>query len=301
MLNLIKNKIDTFIKSSHWYNEILFKDCVKFWDIKDELLDVVNLGSSSGVYDFNYSETKYKAMNWAIAPQSTIGDFLVLKTFRKYLKNNAIVFYPICPFTAISGGVDYIEDRCYSFLDYKTIPGGHYIRNSKVMEQKEHPIQIYPLVEFIRDIKLHIIPPKKRVVSDVQLEKDAERWIKGWTEQFNITNLNKNFISDHQIVYNRTIAVFQEMANYCKAESLRLIFVVPPMHKSLCNKFSNQAKEQLIDTFISQANNDNVLYIDSMDNGIFSNDASLFCNSYFLNKKGAVLFTNYIINKINAK
>ena len=57
MRHYIKNKINTFIKSSHWYNEVLFKDCVKFWEMKKEPLDVVNLGSSSGVYDFDYSET----------------------------------------------------------------------------------------------------------------------------------------------------------------------------------------------------------------------------------------------------
>ena len=53
MKHYIKNKINTFIKSSHWYNEVLFKDCVKFWAMKEEPLDVVNLGSSSGVYDFD--------------------------------------------------------------------------------------------------------------------------------------------------------------------------------------------------------------------------------------------------------
>lgn len=29
MKHYIKNKINTFIKSSHWYNEVLFKDCVE--------------------------------------------------------------------------------------------------------------------------------------------------------------------------------------------------------------------------------------------------------------------------------
>ena len=40
MKHYIKNKINTFIKSSHWYNEVLFKDCVKFWEMKEEPLDL---------------------------------------------------------------------------------------------------------------------------------------------------------------------------------------------------------------------------------------------------------------------
>lgn len=103
MKHYIKNKINTFIKSSHWYNEVLFKDCVKFWEMKEEPLDVVNLGSSSGVYDFDYSDMRCKGMNWAVAPQTMVGDFLILKRYRKFLKDNAIVFYPLCPFTSISG------------------------------------------------------------------------------------------------------------------------------------------------------------------------------------------------------
>jgi D-alanine--poly(phosphoribitol) ligase subunit 1 len=79
-----------------------------------------------------------------VAPQTMVGDFLILKRYRKFLKDNAIVFYPLCPFTSISGAVDYIEDRCYSFLDYRTIPGGHYIRNSKIKGYKNSPISIYP-------------------------------------------------------------------------------------------------------------------------------------------------------------
>lgn len=44
------------------------------------------------------------------------------------------------------------------------------------------------------------------------------------------------------------------MIEYCKEEKLRLVLVIPPMHRSLCRKFPSVAKEQLIDSFITEAN-----------------------------------------------
>jgi|GEM_PF-192791 len=204
-------------------------------------------------------------------------------------------------FTSISGAVDYIEDRCYSFLDYRTIPGGHYIRNSKIKGYKNSPISIYPLVEFIRDIKTRILPPKEVIMGDRQLERDAENWIKGWTIQFNINNLNDKFVESHRTVYDRTISMLKDMIEYCKEEKLRLVLVIPPMHRSLCRKFPSVAKEQLIDSFITEANGGETWYFDCMEEPGFSDDKSLFRNCYYLNKRGALLFTKYIMDKIDNK
>lgn len=60
--------------------------------MKEEPLDVVNLGSSSGVYDFDYSDMGCKGMNWAVAPQTMVGDFLILKRYRKFLRIMLLCF-----------------------------------------------------------------------------------------------------------------------------------------------------------------------------------------------------------------
>ena len=75
------------------------------------------------------------------------------------------------------------------------------------------------------------------------------------------------------------------MIEYCKEEKLRLVLVIPPMHRSLCRKFPAAAKEQLIDSFITEANGGETWYFDC----------------YYLNKRGALLFTKYIMEKIDNK
>lgn len=156
-------------------------------------------------------------------------------------------------------------------------------------------------MEFIRDIKTRILPPKEVIMGDRQLERDAENWIKGWTIQFNINNLNDKFVESHRTVYDRTISMLKDMIEYCKEEKLRLVLVIPPMHRSLCRKFPSVAKEQLIDSFITEANGGETWYFDCMEEPGFSDDKSLFRNCYYLNKRGALLFTKYIMEKIDNK
>ena len=294
----IKHGIDRFIKGAHWYNEVLFRDCRKFWDLKDEQFDIINLGSSSGVYDFCYDNCGIKGANWAVAPQSTLGDFIFLKQYRKNIKDGGVVIYPLCPFTAISGAVPYLEERCYSFIDYKSFPGGHYITACKVQAAKEHPLSIYPIVEFKNDIMWCFHRNNSIVSSAKELNENAIAVIDGWKDQFNIPNLNERFIDRFDDVYRATINMVSEIIDYCQSEGLELVFVFPPVYQSLAKLIPPIAREQLLDTFILQANKGRVPYYNFIEEPCFSNDSTIFTNSYYLNKSGAKKFTKFIIDKI---
>ena len=87
MINKMKIIIKRWVRKSKWFNEIVFKDCEKFWTLNDYNIDVVNLGSSSGVHAFNYEEQDLKGKNWAMSPQSLLMDFAILKNYVSYLKN----------------------------------------------------------------------------------------------------------------------------------------------------------------------------------------------------------------------
>lgn len=298
MKQIIKEIINSNVKKTHWYNEVLFKDCRKFWELKDELFDVVNLGSSSGVYDFDYQDCHIKGANWAIAPQSIIGDFIILKQYRRYLKDGATIIYPLCPFTAISGGINYIEDRCYSFLQFESIPGASYIRFQKIMALKNAPIYSYPLTEFLRDIFSWAFKKENPILKESEMKVNSDQWMKGWMSQFNISSMEDYFVKDHLFIYNRTVDILNQMICYCSKEHLKLVLVIPPVYHTLAEKFTPKSREQLFNKFISDANGKNEIFLNFFDASSFINDNSLFSNSYFLNKKGARKFTNSILDHI---
>ena len=299
-MRYIENILNQFAFSSRWYNEVAFRDCRKFWELKDFNIDVVNLGSTSGTYDFNYDGLGIKGSNWAVAPQTVVGDFAILKQYTPHLKKGTVVLYPLCPFTSISGAVDYVEDRCYSFLNLESIPNGHYIRKTRVEQMRNNPILYYPFRSLIADLKYKVFGHKKsRVLTDDELYRDADAMMSGWSSQFKIGNLSLPFTGRYKEVYERGVALLREMSSYCRTNGFRLVILVPPVHKSLAEKFSPSDRDNLIDSFIKAASDGYFDYYNMMIDDTFSNDNALFRSSYYLNEKGSKLYTKYILTQLH--
>ena len=299
----IKSRLNRFIKRSHWYNEVLFKDCRKFWEIEDKQYDVVNLGSGSGVSDFCYDSCGISGANWAITPQSMVGDFVILKQFRNHIKDGGVVIYPLCPFSAISGAVPYLEERCYSFVDYKSFPSGHYITNCKIQAAKDYPLAIYPLLHFVEDIKWHLRGNNEKTIvkTEEELVVDAKGKIDSWKKQFNIDDLNERFIDQFEEVYNASAKMLSDIIEYCQSEGLKIVIVVPPVYHTLGHLLTPVARQQLLESFVEQANGKRVPYYDFLDDPKFSNAPQLFKDSYNLNMNGAMEFTKYLLDIIKEK
>lgn len=84
---------------SPWYQQ-KFQDCQKFWKGVTEGLEIVNLGSNSAFYGFDYSNLPIKAANWAMRPQSFPQDLAILKTYYRYLRPRAIILIALCPYSS---------------------------------------------------------------------------------------------------------------------------------------------------------------------------------------------------------
>lgn len=302
MKKRIKEIVNRAIKKSYWYNEIAFKDCRKFWEIKGSQFDVVNLGSSSGVYDFDYRDVNLNCANWAIAPQTMVGDFAVLKQYSNYLKKGATIIYPICPFTSISGSEEYVEDRCYSFLDFNLIPHAHYIRMTKVMQMKEAPLQFYPLMAIKYDIISKFKSSDKcSILDDDKMDQDANIVMNSWKKQFNIDDLTLGFEGRNKANYEKGILLLRNILNYCKEKDFKLVVVVPPMHSRLAKLFSEFDKKNLIDDFVQSGIDSSIKYYNMMEDSRYSNNNEWFRGSYYFNPIGARQFTKDLIDTLGIK
>ena len=79
--------------------------------------------------------------------------------------------------------------------------------------------------------------------------------------------------------------MLKDMIEYCKEEKLRLVLVIPPMHRSLCRKFPSVAKEQLIDSFITEANGGETWYFDCMEELDFRMTNPCFATAIILTRE----------------
>ena len=84
-MNPVERACNKIIRHTKWYDQY-WNGVQKFWYLNRFNLDVVNLGSYSGKYSFNYNDLGVTGMNWAVGPQSLVHDFNILKNYFSYLK-----------------------------------------------------------------------------------------------------------------------------------------------------------------------------------------------------------------------
>lgn len=126
---LLLRFLNRTIKKTEWYKNLnvdpdhtIFPDNTWYREHDERNYDVVNLGSSSGKWAFNYSIEPIKGMNWAIQPQTLVDDFKILKNFHSILKNEGYVLITIMPFTGLNKKTGLMDTYKYlGTLDYTLI------------------------------------------------------------------------------------------------------------------------------------------------------------------------------------
>lgn len=261
--------------------------------------DIVNIGSSSALYAFDYSELNLKAFNWALQPQSMEYSFKILKNYHSILKHNGVVLNILCPFSGLSVEGKWnktANDKYYYILSPSLIEDFH-----SVSKRRRYPLFTQPKQSIKRLLK--DVPAKKgksldRLCNSLQdFEKDADKWINDWMHEFNIEDLNQSLSEENNKGMQKRTTLLNEMIDFCIERDLKPILVIPPMHSALANKFSEEFKENYIYSFIREANKANVPFYDYMNATEFQKD-EYFTNSFFMNEKGAKQFTRSFLEAI---
>lgn len=299
----MKNKILHIInagirRKSYWYNNVLFADCPKFWKHRTFNLDIVNLGSSSGKYAFDYSGLELKGANWAMAPQSLVADMAILKTYSSFLKSQGgIVLIPLCPFSCLGGSSLYLPDKYYSILRMPSIPSCSYKKQQEVFDKRNNPLRYYPAIEMIRDIWRLFRSPANSI-PEKKFSQNAEHFINGWMHEFSILDFKNPLILKNQDAYKDGVRILNEMIQFCLERNFRPVIVIPPVTKQLLSCFTADMRERFIYSFIEQGNKQGVEFLDYFEDADFSDNPKLFRNSFFLNNAGAKHFTRRVLKDL---
>lgn len=291
---LVMNKLT---QRTNWYKSKV-GDGAKFCRNIPLGVDVCNLGSNSGKYAFDYGNTNLKGENWAMGPQTLSYDFRVLKNYFSYLKEGATVLIPLCPF---SGCIkDFEEDeynyKYYPFLHPILILNYSQSIRDKVLRFVNKPFEESPIKSLFRIIK-DLPRENNMVMDDRSIESNSLMFVNSWKQQFLITDLDFPVSEKNRecITYNTNL--LKEMISFCIERNLKPVIVIPPMTKILSSKFSETFRENYIYSFIREANTNQVVFLNYLDDERFMG-SDLYFNSYFLNQKGRKLFTNQVLNDL---
>ena len=217
------------IVSRHCYPASVFYDVGKFYtDFSDGTLQVVNLGSTTGKYAFDWSDTNVKGGNFATAPQCGTYDFALLRTYRRFLAPEAIVLITMCPFSNICPK-DYPMPRKDRFAKYYALLNE---RDMTFFSRKE-AVKVWLSLNVGHRIWLKGFP------SDTSLDDSrgsmqemrrctADRLKRSWMKQFNIENLTLPVpdVDEKDLVWN--VGVYQRMIDWCISCGFRPVLIFPP-------------------------------------------------------------------------
>jgi len=285
---IIKRVLNKLARRSYWYNHIAFGDCSKFWNHQTFDLDVVNLGSSSSVAAFDYSGIAgLKVANWAMAPQTLVADFEILRNYSCFLKQGATVIIPLCPFSCLGGSNDDLADKYYTVLNIASIPHASYRRQQQQMEIKNNPWRYYPLVQLIAR------KPKTTNLEVGNFAADAKMRMESWRKEFSMIRFTDPLSLVNRDAYQDGAKILSRIVDYCVERDFNPIIVMPPVSEALREKFTPEMKKLYIDEFVNKGNGNKAKYLDYFEDKRF--ELSDFQNSFVLNSEGARKFTGIIL------
>lgn len=292
--------LDDVIRRSYWYHGI-FGHCAKFWNLKEEeYFDVVNLGSNSALHAFDYTNLPINAANWAMSPQGLYADGALLQKYGPLhiSKGKGVVLIPLCPFSSISGDISYqMPRRYYSLLDTEQMLQYSEKERMMVMDMKEHPWNYFPktMGQFKQEVK-SFCGLMNKVVSPQNISVNARQWVENWMREFGISNLEEPLTSRNGKRRADSVITLKGIIHTCEQLNVNPVLIIPPVSEALALLFSPQALQIYIYDFIKEAELDNIRLIDYWGWKI---DNSCFHDAYFLNSKGAKLFTHRLLSDLN--
>lgn len=295
----IASKLNGAIRRTHWFNDELFPDCRKFWNYNTFNTDVINLGSTSGYYAFDYEGLPIKGGNFALRHNPLSGDQAILKNYFGYLNpKGSHVIIPLCVFSSLAGSYDFMEDRFYTLIYPSSIPHFSYRRQQQIKAIAASPIRRFPLWSFYTELRAQLRGTGHSTLTEEQMKADAERWIKGWKHEFALSDFSQPLSLINKDGVNDAAEILNDIISFCKERNIKPVIMIPPMYHTLAEKFDEKARQLFVYDLIEKIEDKTVPFHNYMDDSRFSRDSSLFMNSFFLNKKGAKKFTRIALTDI---
>lgn len=295
----IAGKLNGAIRRTKWFNDVMFPDCRKFWEFNTFNTQVINLGSTSGYYAFDYEGLPVKGANFALRHNPLSGDQAILKNYFGYLNpKESHVIITLCAFTSLSGSYDFMEDRFYTLVYPSSIPHFSYRRQQQVKALRSSPIRTFPLWSVYTELKYLLKGNKQSVKTEVQMQEDADRWINGWKHEFAISDFSQPLSLINQDGLRDASTILNDLISFCHERNMKPVLVLPPMYHTLTEKFDKNARKVLLDDLIDTIEDKSVRFLNYMDDQRFAHDTSLFQDSFLLNNAGAKKFTKIVLQDI---
>ena len=253
-------------------------------------IDIANIGSGPGLYAISYDYCNKKGFNFSTAPQSYKYGFRLLKRYKENINPGAIIIIIImCPLS-FGRNNDYnrkgYSDKFYAVLPKEDIDGYSALRAVVVY----HALALRVLRGCKRAIRFI-----SRGSRQLNVSKEASI-IRTWKEEFNLKDLKNPLQADvHRDTFNEKCDILRSGIEFCRQQSWRPVFVIPPMPVSVQNEISFEFLKVFVFDNLDRIKDVPKLSFYSTQ---FIEDSDFYVDSVFLNKKGQEKFSQVLFKEI---
>ncbi len=301
--------VNRLVLTSNWFKELhadpeheIYPDNAWYRKHDERNFDLVNLGSNSAKYAFDYTNEPVKAMNWSSGTQTLIDDYKLIRNFHSILKENGTVIITIMPFTSINKKTGLIDAfKFYKVLDSTQI-APEYRKKCGILERLPicfgKPAVKAAIKKLLgRDREMpDLSVADKNLMNDKDLENHAAMMIESWKKEFSIDDLEQPLTEQNREGRSVRVEVMGKLLDFLKERGYRVVFVIPPVSGYLKKYFTDQFMKIYIYSYLRQVCRD-IPILNYMANSDFF-DKDLYFNSYYLNKRGAGMFTHRVISDL---
>ncbi len=294
------------VRTSNWFKGLhadpeheRYPDNIWYRKHDERNFDLINLGSNSAKYAFDYTEEPVRAMNWSSGSQTLIDDYKLMRNFHSILKERGTVIITIMPFTGINKQTGLTDAfKFWKVLDYTQTDPQYRIKCGLL---ERFPI-LFGMAAVKTIVKVVIgrdgraadeADTDRNPMSEDMLKAHAARMIAAWKHEFSIDSLEGPLTDQNHEGREIRIAVMRSLLDFIEERGYRPVFVIPPVSSYLKEYFTDAFQEIYIYSYLKQIER-SVPILDYMKGDEYD-DKGLYFNSYYLNRRGARIFTHRVM------
>lgn len=264
--------------------------------------NVANVGSNPALYGFEYENSD--GINLSIGRSGLDMDMAVLKNYSYLLKKNATILIPIIPFYSILGDAKdtMLPQERYAFYKILSRQLCDTMEVFYDIDVKEH-ISLKKWMKMMRSFiigktEIENMDLSCQPMTNDELEADAKRFCENRKKEFQIEDFNEPLTPLNATRRKKSIKHMCALINFCKEHNFNPVIVLMPMTEHLLRNMSDTFLETYVYSFVKPvAQETNTPIMDYTKDEHLTRD-ELYCNSLFLNRKGAHMFTKQVLKDI---
>lgn len=273
-----------------------YMDVIKFDVLRhsDEVIQIANVGSSHGAYNFLYDDISskgYSCFNFANASQSYDYDLAVLKEFQDHMQEGSVLIIPISYFSfnnevINSKEAEAMSVRYYHFLSPENIPD--YDLYVDIVTHK------LPILSAGEDI-LELLPDLNTVLTAHAANNGIDE---GEIARLAQERFSRHFENKEEYFMPERIEELYEIIDFCKERNVTPVLITTPFTKYYIDLVPQDFLEKFYATINQVADDTNVNYYDYSRDARFYDNPEPFSDSDHLTEDGALYFTNILWDEV---